>query len=471
MSSTVLTIGGAFNGATGIVSVPSSLLFGQASVGGTLNAQIQAYLGTITDGLANGTVDFQNSDLAAGTGGILAGSVGGGGSFEEFTNVTADSTGASSAGSGSYPGEVVTNGVTSLVVQTPGNVTLTGVATTTNAIFGADSNVNYTVSADTTPGTIYLAGGANSISLLSAGTDVNQESIYSAGQDTINLFGQGTDFVTVLGNATIQDFSANATVTAEGNATTSLSWDGANAGGSLVFINNSTAAGKIEIGIFNGVASKTSVTVSGGAGGGFYVGGSSGHNSLIGGTGAVTLVGGGSGDILEASSSGSNFLAQGQGPETLLAASSTVDNLFGAGLIYPGLGNPAVSGVISTAGSGNQTFFLGNVPGGETVYGSTASTANNGYFIVSGTIQGSVVGGGLYSIYNFTGANSTILLSNGFGGAGSASVTSSYVDQGHSDQYDINLSDGTVIELKGLSTSQIAGIHAFQQGSVTGIAG
>lgn len=463
-----LTIGGAFNGATGTVTVPTSLLFGEPSIPGSLNAQIQAYLGGITSGVANGTYNFQNSDLAGNTGTIVGATVSGpAGTFEEFTDVSP--TGVSATGSGNYTASI-TAGVTDLTVQTPGNVTLTGGAPdATTVLFGANSSVDYSVT-NPVAGTMYLAGGNNSVTLFST-TLANAETIYSAGNDTINLEGQGTDYVTVFGNATIQDLSANAVVTAEGNATTNLYWDSQNSGGTLNFTNNSSVAATIHIGNFNGATSATHVTAFGGAGGGFYVGGSAGANSLVGGTGAVTLVGAGSGDFLEANSAQENVLAQGSGPETLLASSSTTDNIFGAGLQYPGLGNPAASGLISTDGSGNQTFFLGNVPGGETIHGSSASTATNTYFIVSGTVQGSVVGGGLYSIYNFTGANSNIFLSNGAGGAGSASITAAGVDQFNSSQYDIELSDGTTIELKGLTSAQISAIHTFEAGSITGIGG
>lgn len=471
MGSTVsLTIGGAFNGLTGVVTVPSSLLFGATSVASSLNSQIQSYLGGISGLLTTGGINFQNNDLATSVSGTQAATVSGAGSFEEFTNVSPTSVGGTTAGSGSYSASI-TAGVTDLVVQTPGNVTLTGGAPDASTIvFGANSNVNYSVT-NPVAGTIYLAGGANSVTLFSTTVD-NAETIYSAGTDTVNLEGQGTDYVTILGNGTVQDFSANAYVTSEGNATTNLYWDNANAGGTLHFTNNSSVAATINIGVFaNGATSSTKVTAYGGAGGGFYVGGASGGNSLVGGTGAVTLVGAGSGDFLEANSSSTNVLAQGAGPETLVASSTTGANVFGAGLQYPGLGNPAATGLISTDGSGAQTFFLGNVPGGETIYGSTASTASNTYFIVSGTVQGSVVGGGLYSIYNFTSSNSNIFLSNGSGGAGSASITGASVDQFDSTQYDIHLSDGTTIELKGLTSSEISAIHTYQAGSITGIGG
>jgi hypothetical protein len=110
---------------------------------------------------------------------------------------------------------------------------------------------------------------------------------------------------------------------------------------------------------------------------------------------------------------------------------------------------------------------MGNVPGGESVFGSTASTATNNYFIVSDE----TAGGGLYSIYNFVNANSTIYLSNGSGGAGSASITGMASDQLHSGQYDIALSDGTTILLKGLNYEQLLGIHTVSAFGVTGIVG
>jgi hypothetical protein len=469
MSGTVpLTIGGAFNGHTGVVTVPSSLLFGALSTSGSVNSLLQAYLGGITNAVTVGGMAFENQDIAAGLHTVVAGTLGGG-QFEEFTNVN-PAGGASAAGSVNYPGLSVTGGTTDLVVMAPGNETLTGVGSTTKAMFGAGSNVNYSV-LSAAPGVIDLLGGANSVSLYDT-TVPNAETIYSAGADTVNLLGQGTDYVTVLGNGVVQVQDANAYVTAEGNATTNLFWDNANSGGQLHFTNNSSVAATIHIGVFGTVGASSHVTAYGGAGGGFYVGGSAGNNSLVGGTGVVTLVGAGPGDFLEANSSiGTNVLAAGPGNSTMVASSTTGSNIFGAGLQYPGLGNPAADGVISTSGSGVQTFFLGNVPGGESVFGSTASTAVNNYFIVSGPVDGATVGGGLYSIYNFINSASTIFLSNGVGGRGTATISSAYVDQGHHNQYDINLSDGTTIMLKGLTANEIANIHTTTLFGIDAIVG
>jgi hypothetical protein len=477
MSGVSLTVGGAFNGHTGVVTIPSSLLFGQPSAAGSLNGVIQDYLTGIGSGLISGSTNFINNDLAAGTPAYVAnGSVAGTGSptFEEFTNT--DSVGGTVAGSGNYSVAAVGAGVTDVLVQVPGNVTLAGAATATTLTFGADSNVDYSV-IDPDAGTMYLAGGANSVSLFTT-VGTNAETIYSAGNDTINLVGQGTDFVSVYGNAAVEITDAVANVTAEGNATTNFFWDSAHSGGSLNFVNNSTAAATIHIGVFaGGVTDAAHVTAFGGAGGGFFVGGAAGSNSLVGGTGAVTLVGAGSGDFLEAQSAGDNVLAQGSGNETLVATSATGSNSFGAGLNYPGLGNPQATGVISTEGSGAQTFFFGNVPSGETVYGSTTAGATNNYFLYSGSISANgvftgTVGGGNYSIYNFINSNSSIFFANEDGT--SATVTHLDIDQHDSSQLDLILSDGTSVEFKGLTTAQILAVHTITEspgGAIIGLTG
>jgi hypothetical protein len=468
MSGTVaLTIGGAPSGHTGVVTVPSSLLFGQLSDSTSLNSLLHTYLDGLTSGFDAGTANFENNNLAAG--GVLdvvAATVPGGPSFEEFTNV---SLGGSVAGSGSYTASV-TAGITDLAVQVPGNVTLTGVGATTKAVFGASSNVDYSVT-NAAAGSIYLAGGANSVTLFTT-TGTSAESIYSAGQDTVNLdVLRGNDFVTVLGNAAVLDAGGNAFVTAEGNATTNLFWDNA-AGGSLNFTNNSSVAATVHI---NLNAPSARVTAYGGIGGGFFVGGTAGNNSLVGGTvagaGVVTLVGGGSGDYLQASgfstTNGGNIFVAGAGTETMVATSTTGSNVFGAGLNYPGGGNPAASGVIITQGSGDQNFLMGNVPGGETIFGSNAATATNTYQIVSND----TAGGGLYSIFSFINSKSVIDLVNGAGSAGSAHITSMGVDGTTPSQYDITLSDNTHIFLKGLNSTQLSDIHTATAFGITQIFG
>ena len=442
-------------GYPGLVTIHSSLSFGALSTPGSVNSMIQSYLNGLATGLNGGTYNFENYDAVNNQTYVVPGT--GTRYVEQITNI--DSTGSStSTVPGTYPNFTVPAAVTDLMLQAPGDMTVAGVSTTTNLLIGAFTNADYSVT-DAAAGTMYLAGGANSVTLFNTSGNTN-ESIYSAGQDTINLAGQGAAAVTVTGNATVIDKDVNASVVASGAATTNLYWSSANAGGTLHFTNNSSVAATIQI--QNG--SKANVTAFGGAGGGFYVGGAAGNNSLVGGSGVVTLVGAGANDFLEAQSSvGTNVLAQGLGNETLMATSTTGSNVFGAGLQYPGLGSPDVTGVISTDGSGVQQFLLGNLAAGETVFGSTQAGASNNYFVVGNTAES--IGGGQISIYNFVDAKSTILLTNGNGGASDASISSMGYNTFQS-AWDISLSDGTNILLKGLTLQQMGAIH-----TVTGAGG
>lgn len=452
-----LTIGGATGTHTGVISIPSALSFGALTTSGSLNELIQAYLGTLSQGFTDGSYNYESRDgnsgnaVVAGTASTITGT------YEQYVGV--DSTGGAATGTGSYAG-TVTGGATNVVVELPGTVSLVGSSSSTDLLFGQNSNVIYSVT-DAAAGTMFLAGGADSVTFYNTTGNTN-ETIYSAGADTINLQGQGAAAVTVGGNATIIDKDVNASVVASGSATTNLYWASANSGGTLNFTNSSSVAATIHIA--NG--SKSNVTAFGGAGGGYYVGGAAGNNSLVGGTGAVTLVGAGSGDWLEARSSSENVLAQGVGIETMVATSTTGSNIFGAGLNYPGLGEPSVAGVISTQGSGVQQFLLGNLGAGETIYGSTQAGSSNNYFIIGNA----TAGGGQISIYNFVDASSTILLQNGSGGASDASITG-YGYNSFSQAWDISLSDGTNILLKGLSLAQMGALHTVDAGGVTAIIG
>jgi hypothetical protein len=458
-----LTIGGATGTNTGVISIPSALSFGALTTSGSLNELIQAYLGTLSQGFNSGEYDYESRDgngqnkVIPGTASTVSGT------FEQYVSV--DSAGGAASGTGSYS-STVTSGVTDLLVELPGSVTLAGSSSTTSVLFGQNSDVTYSVT-DAAAGTMFLAGGADSVTLYNTSGSTN-ETIYSAGTDTVNLQGQGSAYVTVLGNATVIDRDTNASVVASGSATTNLYWSSANAGGTLNFVNLGTGGATVNIGNFNGTTSSTRVTAYGGAGGGFFVGGAAGDNSLTGGTGVVTLVGAGNNDTLTANSNaGTNVFAQGEGiGELLIATSTTGSNIFGAGLQYPGLGEPSVSGVISTQGSGTQEFLLGNLGAGETIYGSTQSGALNNYFVTSNA----TAGGGQISIYNFIDDNSTIFLSNGAGGAGDASITAMGYDSFQS-AYDIALSDGTNILLKGLSNDQQNAIHVATVFGITAIVG
>ncbi len=460
MSGTTLTISGGVNGQSGIVGLPSNFP-GAATTSGSLNNAIQNYLSAISSSVAGGNEGFINSDGVTGTNYSVSGS--GSGIFQEISNVNGNtSTTSSGSAATNY---TISGGVTDLAVQVPGNTTIAGNSNTSVAVFGANSNVNYSV---TNPGagSIFAAGGANSISLYSTGTS-NNETVYSAGNDTVNMAGTGNDYVSVGPNANdqIQIQDANANVTATGAATVGISWDNANSGGTLDFVNNSTVSQTIYSSVFiTPTGSKTApthVTAFGGAGGGFYVGGQAGNNSLIGGSGVVTLVGGGNSDTLSASSNaGTNYLFAGAGAETLIATSTSGSNVFQIGLNYPGLGQPQSDGIVSTEGSGVQTYFLGNSVG-ESIFGS-----NNASLNVFNVVSDSTAGGGTFNIYNFH--NGFINLMDGADtAAGSATVVGIAQDQFNSGVADIALSDGTTIKIHGVSASSLTVGTATTQGGQT----
>ena len=202
--------------------------------------------------------------------------------------------------------------------------------------------------------------------------------------------------MTLTGNDTAYIQSADATITATGNASVGLWWYSQSSGGTLDFINRSNNAATVFSSVFNGVQAATHVTVDGGAGGGYYNAGTGGNSSLFGGTGIVTLVGAANGDTLTAtgyttSNLTGNALFAGSGTELLTATSTTGNNLFEVGLNYPGLSTPPDgNGTISSSGSGAQNYFVGNSEG-ETIIGSTAATSNT-YHIISDPSVGATGG-------------------------------------------------------------------------------
>jgi hypothetical protein len=442
----MLTVGGAFDGHTGVLSVPSSL-------SSSTNSILQTYLDGLSGSVTGGSATFENDDVAAGVVDSVAGS--GTNFFEEITNT--DSVGATTGGSAA--GVVsVTAGVTNLVAQDPGSVTVAGVSSTLFALFGANSNVAYSV--DGGAGSIFAAGGNDSIFVAGSA----QDTVASAGNDTINFNGtNGSGVIDATGNATTRVYvggSDVATVTASGNSQASVVFLPL-AGGNLDFINNSSAAQTIYSGSFTtagggSIFAVNAVTAFGGSGGGFFVGGRGGFNVLNGGTGDSTLVGGGAGDILTTGGQ-QNFLYTGSGAETLIGGG--VNNGFSVGLEDVGIGTvKAVGDLVSAGGSGAQNFVLGQLSS-TTLTGSTVTGASNTYAVLGTftTTGGEAVSmtGGDFTITDF-GASDNIFLLNGSNdtGAGAPSVETvqSAIGGGGSQ---ILLTDGTVITLKGVAASDV----------------
>ena len=441
-----LTVGGAFNGQNGILSVPSAL-------SSSVNTLLQTYLNGVTASVTGGTASFTNNDIAAGTAFNI--SITGAPHFTEITNV--DSVGASTNGAATGVASVAA-GTTDLFVQVPGSVTVDGVASTSVAIFGGNSNVTYNVGGGT--GSIFAAGGADSLNATGSGSSYN---VTSAGNDTLNFNGtNGVETVTATGNATTSVFLGGgdvATVTATGNSKVSVVFH-TNAGGNLDFVNASSQAQTIFSGSYTtgggqAVFAPNSLTVFGGSGGGFYVGGRGGFNSINGGTGSSTLVGGGQGDTLIAGGA-DNRLFSGAGGETLMGAGTV--NGFYLGLEEPGIGSiQAVGGLASAGGSGNQSFLIGNVDA-TTLTGSTVSGSQN-VFDVLGTYtttggQALTFGGSSFTINDFSGNDTINLLQSVTNGAGGPSVES--VQAGLTGGTQILLSDNTVITLSNVTTSQVS---------------
>jgi len=455
-----LTIGGAFNSHSGIVSVPSSFS-GNVSTAGSLNHLLENYLVSLNDSIQGGAYSFENNDIAGGRGfkkterhasGEDNDHAGGrdfkkierhaSGFFEEFTNTNQNGKVTGSSVSGAYK---VSTGVTDLVVQAPGDVTLTGNGTTKFALFGADSNVTYNQTGGGSS-SIFAAGGSDSIYVSAA--HVN-DTVYSAGNDTITFKGfGGKELVNAEGNATTTVFiggSDAATVTASDNAKVGVHFIHGSSG-TLDFINNSTQAQTV----FSAAHGINSVTVNAGAGGGLYVGGRAGNNSLVGGTGAVTLQGGGTGDVLIGNGA-SNHLIGGTGIETLIGANGSGNNVFQIGLNSVGAGHVTASGIASTNGSGLQSFIIGKTSG-ETLTGSTVAGSTNLYDIVGSH----TTGGSTLTITNFGAANSVIFLVDSTLKA--VSDKSSYSIQaagGVGGGTDVYLNDGTTILLKGIHVSDV----------------
>jgi hypothetical protein len=443
MSGGTSTITGSPNAQGGIVGVPSNFT-------PAVNALLQTYLDGLAGSITGGTAGFENYDLA--TGNSYSNAVSGG--LEQFSNV--DSTGA--AGGTVSGSAIVDPAATDVVVSAPGDVTLTGNGQTSVAVFGAGSNVAYSDVNGGSAGaadSIYAGGGNDSIALYSTTNANSAYQVVSAGNDTVNLQNQGTDSVSATGSANITVYisQADATVTAADSSNVSVQFS-RGAGGNLDFINNSTNAATIYSGNYVGGAAPNSVTAFGGAGGGYFVGGTAGNNSLVGGTGAVTLQGAGNNDYLEANSSiGTNILFAGSGTETLIASSTTGANTFQLGLQYTGDNGAIVANaMVSTDGSGLQAFILGS-SSSSTLTGSNAAGATNLYDFIRDSATESN-GGANYTITDFNAANSTIFITDSTQAAGSVSVSAIGTPLGGGGA-EILLSDGSTITLKGVDPNSL----------------
>lgn len=399
MSSSVTVVGGVNNSTiSGTVSVPVSGLSTSAL------ASLQGTLSALSAGAAAGTTGFMNSDLIAGAN--YGSTISGTNNLLVLSNT--DSVGGTTSGSVSTV-VGVSSIYSSVVVQAPGALTVTGSNPAANYVLGASSNVD-----------LYTGAGTGTSSVLAAG-----------GTDTINMMGN-TAVTVSAGDDTVKTYSGSNTVIATGSASVYAGSPGGYAG-KIDFINGSVA------GSMN--ANGGSATVFGGNGGGTFIGGSAGSNSLVGGNGSVFLVGGGNNDTLVAggggatSSSGSNYLFAGTGNETLMATSVTGTNLLQAG---------SGADVLSSSGKDTQYFF--GSTGAATMTGSTVSGATNIFFFGStGNTGGNDV------ITNFSKTSQLYALD----GSNIAAITE--VTTNSAPGALVTLSDGTNITLTGVNATSIQG--------------
>ncbi|WP_298286164.1 hypothetical protein [Acidocella sp.] len=378
-----------------------------------------------------------------------------------------------------FSGSIWASGTDTVVVNNSGNGLSSGnYASSVRPVVTSDGTDN--IRLYDFNGTVN-ANGTDNVYLNNQNTTVTAV-VNATGSENISVMGAATTsaIINESGTGTTDNFqvgeSMNATVSASGGANSYVFFE-PDSGSSLFFINNSSVAGSVLYSSFiiGGTLhnSHNSVTVYGGAAGGQYVAGAGGNSLLVGGIydstaasvagvptdtssvagGAVTLYAGGSNDTLYATGgTGTNQLWGGPGTgEKLLASSTTGANDFNIGT-YNGqtlAWNEAAGGMASTDGSGSQIFFIGNAQA-ETLTGSTVTGATNTYRFETA----SQTAGSTFTITDF-GANSSFLVTNSTGTAGSTTVSISAVSAYGSNSSQLWLSDGTVVTLKGVSTSHI----------------
>lgn len=400
MNNYVTIIGGVNSGTvSGGITVP---------VGDLSDAQLsnlQAYLGTFTKRILDGTAGFTNFDTINGA--SYGATISGPDNLLALSN--SDNFGTTMPGSISGT-LTVSSTYNTVVLQVPGTVTVNGSDLPTTYVLGSITSV-----------ALNLNVGNNTV-------------IGATSFDTINANIGNTDITYGGGRNNFVTYAGNNSIVASGSASV-VATVGRGYAGTLTLTNDSSLAASVN-------ANAGSATVFGGSAGGTFLGGSSGTNLLEGGNGSVFLVGGGNNDSLIAggigatSSSGSNYLFAGAGNETLVASSVTGSNLFSVGV---------GSDIISTAGAGSQYFFGSS--GSASITGSTTLGSNNIYFF--GTATGH---GGNDIITNFSASKSELIALNGTNIESITGTTLNGVPGAL-----VSLSDGTQITLTGVTSNHIQG--------------
>lgn len=241
--------------------------------------------------------------------------------------------------------------------------------------------------------------------------------------DNSIVLGTGNALVDVTGHDLIQAGSGSATINATaGEASVQGS------SGAITFI-----GGDVASVVLGGMGS---VTVTAGAGGGVFHGGTDGNNLLLGGIGATSLFGAGNGDMLIGFGNVQNLLVAGAGSETLLGA-GTGDSTFRAGSGHTSM----------TGGSGADTLYAGS--GRATMTGSFGADS---FTFVHGDA------GGRDLVTDFMKGTDSLVLS-GYASDEFANALNS-ASQNNAGTT-ITLSDNTTITFAGLTISDLRTIGAI----------
>ena len=345
-----------------------------------------------------------------------------------------DNAAPSTLSGGGAVGAVIVVGAGTVRVNTGGG---------SGSIYGGDGDKS--INLGTTSGfAVYTGAGHDTIDLSQSLLGSRNTVEAGAGDNVINagaitqpgntiLLGAGAAQVRSTGSDSVNSGAGSATIQVVGSVQDTV----VGSAGTLTLI-NSTVASTVNYPttLPNGTTtplSSGSVTALGGAGGGYYRGGSNGSNLLVGSLGSVTLQGGGTGDVLIAMGgmNESQVLYAGSGNETLLGSLSTTGTLYVAGN-----GNDVIIG-----GSGADTFVAGT--GAATI---TSGAGPDLFMFNAGTSAGAQL-----TITDFTPGVDHLRLTN-YSGPNTPSNLAANATQLGTAGSRITLSDGTTITFQGVST-------------------
>lgn len=291
-------------------------------------------------------------------------------------------------------GNNVTGTGNALLLQGNNNM-LTGVSAAASDGIEGNGNVFFDHSAARAVLQLALSGNANDVILGAASTTIT-------GSATGNTVFGGSGALRYDGNGGTLVLGGAATVSGSGAHT-------------VLFGGNGSVVYDGKTGYDDVIMGAGSATIQAGAGGGWYEGGTDGHNFIKGsdsGLGTV-LAAGGNGDTVTGGAHGGDYFLAGAGNETLNGGNSV-----GTQTMFLGSGSAVV-----TTGSANSIIDTGtgsaliNDFGHTVVYGGTGRpdtyTASAGHMDVVGFRVGTDHVSGTVASAAFQGSNTILQLSNG----------------------------------------------------------